>query len=562
MSTLYYGGDVLKLILLCFYIQKSLGDETLCDLRPLGAKTDPLPPDNRFNIEILNIMDNSYIPNKLYTVRLSATDGVSSFIAFTISASGDTKPNEKNARKPLKLSPGLIYPSPDSEAKSSDQCKNSVIQYDITPKTSVEAFWQAPPKDHKCVTIFAVLAVKPDVWYNFEGPLSKRVCEDRRNVEDMQPMENDNCQVCEDAQYLLTFERIWSYNTHPLMYPDNSTVVPCFSDVVGASHSKNFYVYKFNSEASQGLKMLAEQGNTTKLEIEIRMQLGSTVRTIIKASGHPRPNMATTSIFRVTREHHLVSLVTAILPSPDWFLGVSNMEMCDMLTGTWAPHLVLNLYPLDAGTDSGLTFGSANDDTMPPQPIKSAVINKSVTKEQLKPFAKIRFELIRTYPNPACVTEATVDETEGERKNNDNEEESNEIQVTSPTPEEHSPDPESAPECPVTAWEDWLPCEGECTNGNLQGYQMRFRYHLVDGVAVGKYVENGPYNEDKEVSEYCLENYPDSETRGCEEPCAENEEEEEEMEQKTIKKYLNIFVCLMLLCWKKSLNLISSVYLE
>lgn len=53
---------------------------------------------------------------------------------------------------------------------------------------------------------------------------------------------------------------------------------------------------------------------------------------------------------------------------------------------------------------------------MPPQPIKSAVINKSVTKEQLKPFAKIRFELIRTYPNPACVTEATVDETEGEKK--------------------------------------------------------------------------------------------------------------------------------------------------
>lgn len=56
--------------------------------------------------------------------------------------------------------------------------------------------------------------------------------------------------------------------------------------------------------------------------------------------------------------------------------------------------------------------------------------------------------------------------------------------------EEHSPDPESAPECPVTPWEDWLPCEGECTNGKLQGYQMRFRYHLVDGVAVGKYVEN------------------------------------------------------------------------
>lgn len=43
-----------------------------------------------------------------------------------------------------------------------------------------------------------------------------------------------------------------------------------FSDVVGASHSKYFSVYKYNSEASAGMKMLAEQGNTTQLEVEIQ----------------------------------------------------------------------------------------------------------------------------------------------------------------------------------------------------------------------------------------------------------------------------------------------------
>lgn len=51
------------------------------------------------------------------------------------------------------------------------------------------------------MTIIAVVAVMPGVWYNYDGPLSKYVCEDRRKADDMQPMENENCEVCEDARY-------------------------------------------------------------------------------------------------------------------------------------------------------------------------------------------------------------------------------------------------------------------------------------------------------------------------------------------------------------------------
>lgn len=51
-----------------------------------------------------------------------------------------------------------------------------------------------------------------------------------------------------------------------------------------------------------------------------------------------------------------MSIVTALLPSPDWFLGVSNLELCSVETGEWAQSVILNLYPLDAGTDSGLSF--------------------------------------------------------------------------------------------------------------------------------------------------------------------------------------------------------------
>ncbi|CAF4894191.1 unnamed protein product [Pieris macdunnoughi] len=519
MSTMF---RITGLIILIFALNRyeCYESEIGCNRRPLGTKTEPLPPDNRFKIDIIGINDDMYIPRHQYTVRLYSNDGVSSFIAFTISAREDTKYNEKNPRKPILLDPGAIKVSPDAPSVPSP-CKNSVIQSDIKPKKSIEAVWIAPAKDNKCVTIYAVLAVKQDVWYNSDGPLSKRVCEDRRNMEDMQPVENDNCQACEDARYLLTFDGIWSYNTHPGMFPKTQELAR-FSDVVGASHSKSFNVYKIHSEASAGLKMLAEQGNTTKLEMEILSQLGSSVRTVIKGSGRSKPNMVTTTSFRVTRQHHRVSLVTAILPSPDWFLGVSNMELCDAVTRKWAPNLTLNLYPLDAGTDSGTTFEASNDDTMPPQPISSAPINKDIPKEQIKPFAKLTFELTRTYPKLCDSEESSEPHVQEEHEYK----EINNNQPTTPPPVEVSisVDPDSSSECPMTEWEDWLPCEGECIDNKLQGFQSRFRYHLVDGVAVGKYVENGPSYADKEVSRYCQENYEDSELQACEEACNQEED--------------------------------------
>lgn len=64
-----------------------------------------------------------------------------------------------------------------------------------------KATWTAPGTGQKCVTIFAVVAIKPNVWYSYEGPLSRQVCEDPRKDDDMPPMENDDCKVCEDARY-------------------------------------------------------------------------------------------------------------------------------------------------------------------------------------------------------------------------------------------------------------------------------------------------------------------------------------------------------------------------
>lgn len=81
------------------------------------------------------------------------------------------------------------------------------------------------------------------------------------------------------------------------------------------------------------------------------------IRTIIKARGLSHPNVTgkTFAVFRVDPVNHLVSFVSMIDPSPDWFVGVSGLDLC-MPNCTWIENKIMELYPWDAGTDSGATY--------------------------------------------------------------------------------------------------------------------------------------------------------------------------------------------------------------
>ena len=67
----------------------------------------------------------------------------------------------------------------------------------------------------------------------------------------------------------------------------------------------------------------------------------------------------------VTSEYPLVSFILMIAPSPDWFLGVRDLNLCDTTTGIWQDRVVRVLFPYDAGTDNGTNFESSNVITNP-----------------------------------------------------------------------------------------------------------------------------------------------------------------------------------------------------
>lgn len=60
-----------------------------------------------------------------------------------------------------------------------------------------------------------------------------------------------------------------------------------------------------------------------------------------------------------------------IAPSPDWFIGVRNLDLAP--GGVWTEELVVDLFAFDAGTDSGPSYTSPDQATVPADPI--AAIN-------------------------------------------------------------------------------------------------------------------------------------------------------------------------------------------
>ncbi|XKL60220.1 hypothetical protein PGB90_001236 [Kerria lacca] len=61
--------------------------------------------------------------------------------------------------------------------------------------------------------------------------------------------------------------------------------------------------------------------------------------------------------------HVQVSLVSRIIPSPDWFIGLDSFNLC--VNGNWLDSITVEADPMDAGTDNGFTFTAPNWPTQP-----------------------------------------------------------------------------------------------------------------------------------------------------------------------------------------------------
>lgn len=167
------------------------------------------------------------------------------------------------------------------------------------------------------------------------------------------------------AHYQVTFNAIWSAQSHPTDFPDH----PHFSGLIGGVHNDQVVFWNEGSLASQGIEDMAERGKKSPLDEEVQAAVdqGTALSILSGDNIDPSPGLAALQ-FSITPDYPLVTLVSMVAPSPDWFVGVSALSLCE--NGEWVESKTVELQPYDAGTDSGVSFESADADIDPQIPIQ------------------------------------------------------------------------------------------------------------------------------------------------------------------------------------------------
>lgn len=189
------------------------------------------------------------------------------------------------------------------------------------------------------------------------------------------------------AQYKVIFTFYWSAQNFSTAYPSNAH----FSPLIGWSHQANNTFFAIDSLATLGVKIMAETGRTTPLDNELnakiaegqgyQMYIGNSL-----ATGTGKIEMDV----EVTYNFPEVSLVSMVAPSPDWYIGALNVNLVD--GDVFVKEKRVDVLVYDAGTDSGLSFTSVNEETLPQNPITNFVSTPLGNGTVISPvFARAHF---------------------------------------------------------------------------------------------------------------------------------------------------------------------------
>lgn len=158
--------------------------------------------------------------------------------------------------------------------------------------------------------------------------------------------------------YRVTFQGTWTTAATPGGLPGSAH----FSPLIGALHNDRVTFWEVGGMASPGVEDVAELGQNSAFRSEINASdhVGAIIERSLGTGGTPEVSVE----FETTQDHPLVTLITMIAPSPDWFVGVSGLSLLDA-RGRWLSRLEVDLFPYDAGTENGNGFSLSNPATVP-----------------------------------------------------------------------------------------------------------------------------------------------------------------------------------------------------
>jgi hypothetical protein len=191
------------------------------------------------------------------------------------------------------------------------------------------------------------------------------------------------------ARYKLTFDASWSAQTHPNEFPSSAH----FSGLIGMVHNGNAMLFANGEIASDGIKNMAETGSKNPLEAEIQNFISiGTGKTLISGGGINSSPGEVSLEFDIIISHSLVSVVSMLAPSPDWFIAVSNINLIE--NNAWVTSKTITVDIYDAGTDDGATFLSPDEPIIPRATIFEIITPPLAINNVVAPLGSITFTKI------------------------------------------------------------------------------------------------------------------------------------------------------------------------
>jgi len=119
-------------------------------------------------------------------------------------------------------------------------------------------------------------------------------------------------------------------------------------------------------------------------------------------------------VLTVSANYPLITLVSMVAPSPDWFIAVNSLDLRSgnpALNNGWKDTFTVDVFAYDSGTDNGANYTSGNSPNTPVPvsmasgaPIngnKMATITFTLNSSTLSVGSVSAIENVRVYPNPA-----------------------------------------------------------------------------------------------------------------------------------------------------------------
>ncbi len=169
------------------------------------------------------------------------------------------------------------------------------------------------------------------------------------------------------ATYDIALTTTWNATEHSSV-PGNAH----WSDLIGATHNTANEFVEIGQNASLGIKNVAETGNNVAITSEINDAIGAGDADKLLQDGFSPFDAISSAGFTdvsIDEAFPLITLVSMVAPSPDWFIAINSLNLRNDTNTGWKDSFTIDVFAYDAGTDSGTDYTSSDSATVPADPV-------------------------------------------------------------------------------------------------------------------------------------------------------------------------------------------------